>query len=253
MIGQKLYRTQTTNDSMGWARSLIHEAPDGAVFLADTYTHARGRQGRTWAIMPGQLMVTMLLKPALLKVLYADDISIRINQLSMAIALGILQPLKVHETRLKWPNDLVIANKKIGGILGQLVWEGEQPVGLIVGFAINVNNLFPADHELAGLATSLTAVTNTQHDMRELYRQILAGLNHWYSAWQQLDFTRIYKTWRDEQHLLGQIISVHQKDGSILQGKAQQVMPNGDLLLADQAGKQQIISFYQVEEVTLVQ
>ena len=251
-IGSALYRTPSTNDSMAWARSLMHEAPDGSVFLADTYTHARGRQGRSWEVLPGQLMVTLLLKPALLKVIHNDDMSIRLSQLSMALSLGIAQPFKACGATLKWPNDFMLGDKKMGGMLMQLAWEHEKPQGIVVGFGLNINTVFPPDHPLADRAISLAMHTEKPADMRGLYRDILNGLNQWYSLWQQLDFTQIYKSWRQEQGALGKLITVHHKDGSVISGTAQQVMPNGDLLLKDQHGKQLVIAFYQVEDVRYV-
>jgi BirA family biotin operon repressor/biotin-[acetyl-CoA-carboxylase] ligase len=251
IIGSKLYRTQTTADSMGWARSLIHEAPDGAIFLADEYTNLRGRQGRTWCIMPGQLVVTMVLKPPLLKLMHSDDLSIRLNQLNMAISLGILDPLKKYGASLKWPNDVMLNQKKCGGQLLQVIWEGDIACGLVAGFALNVNNTFPPDHELFPIATSLTETTQLPIDMRGLYKEILIAIDAWYAAWQQMAFASIYKAWRDEQQYLGKSITVHQKNGSICSGIAQQVMPNGDLLITDDNKKQQSISFFQVEEVQL--
>ena len=252
IIGSKLYRIQSTDDSMAWARSLIHEAPDGALFLADTYTHARGRQGREWHIMPGQLMVTLVLKPPLLKVMHADDIAVRLSQLNMAIALGIVSPLKAHGASLKWPNDFVVDQKKLGGVLMQVVWEHNTPHGLIVGFALNVNNVFPPEHELHATATSICTLTGSTVDMRVLFKEIIANLDAWYAAWQQLAFGSIYKAWRQEQSYLGKNITVHQKDGAVCTGVAQQVMPNGDLVLTiDGQKKQQTIAFYQVEDVHL--
>ncbi len=250
IIGSKLYRIQTTNDSMAWARSLIHEAPDGALFLADTYTHARGRQGREWHIMPGQLLVTMVLKPPLLKVMHPDDFDVRLSQLNMAIAVGIISPLKIYGASLKWPNDIVAGKQKIGGILMQAVWEHEVPTGLIVGFALNVNNTFPPEHELHGTATSICVLAGKQLEMRTLFKEIITSLDAWYAAWQQLAFGSIYKAWRQEQLYLGKQITVHQKNGSVCTGIAHQVMPNGDYLLTIEGEKKQItISFYQVEEV----
>ncbi len=252
IIGSKLYRTQSTDDSMAWARSLMHEAPDGALFLADTYTHARGRQGRTWHVMPGQLMVTMVLKPPLLKVIHTDDLDVRLSQLNMAIALGIVSPLKTYGASLKWPNDVVVDQKKLGGVLMQVVWEHNAPSGLIVGFAINVNNTFPPEHELYETATSVCTLANAPADMRALYKEIITNIDAWYAAWQQLAFGSIYKAWRQEQLYLGKQITVHQKDGSICSGIAQQVMPNGDLMLTIDGQKKPLtISFYQVEEVRL--
>ncbi len=248
-IGKKVYRTHTTSNSMAWAKEHLNTAPDGAIFLADVLTQAQGRQGRSWQLYPGQLIVTFILKPAALATLPHEDLHIRLNQLNMAITLGILEPLKPFETHLKWPNDFIINNKKIGGMLTQLVWNGNLPQGIIIGFGLNVNNEFGQTDSLFQTATSIKMITNVEHDRRTLYKSILISLNAWYQAWQHQQFMDIYRQWKEEQTCLGKPISIHHKDGSLIKGIAQQVLPNGDLLIIDAHKKQKTISFYQVEEV----
>ncbi len=234
---------------MSWAKEHMLDAPDGAVFLADQIEQASGRQGRTWSLYPGQLPVTFILKPSLLTALSPEDLPIRLNQLNMAISLGILEPLKSYGVQLKWPNDFFAENKKVGGMIVHLVWHGSKPLGLVVGFAINVNNIFDEHDSLFTTATSLKTLTGIDQDIRALYKNILAHLNAWYASWQQEAFMDIYKTWKSNQAFLGKHLKIHQKDGSLVEGTAQQVLPNGDLLLIDQNKKQKIIAFYQVEEV----
>lgn len=251
IIGKKLYREHTIDDSMAWARKNIETAPDGSVFLADVLTKARGRQGRTWQVMAGQLMVTFILKPTLFQSLHQDDCTVRINQLNMAVCLGILEPLKSFGVRLKWPNDFVLNGKKLGGMLTHVVWSEEKLIGMIVGFALNINNEFLPDDPLIEIATSLKTEKHQAHELRPLYKDVLQGLNTWYMHWQHEEFMNIYKNWRLMQAFLGKEIQLHQKDGSIMRGLAQQVLPNGDLLLIDESKKQHLISFFQVEEVKI--
>lgn len=251
IIGSKLYRTHETSDSMAWAKEHLHDAPDGAVFLADLFTQARGRQGRSWQVGPGQLMVTFLLKPKQLGLIDPDNLTIRLNQLTMALALGILEPLKVFGVQLKWPNDFVVQHKKVGGMLVHVLWSGEKPVGIVVGFAINVNNEFAPDNELFPIAISLKTITGSVQEIRPLYKNMLVSLNDWYERWTESGFMQIYKSWKEQQAYIGTILEIHQKDGSLIKGTAQQVLPNGDLLLIDQNKKQMIISFYQVDEIKI--
>ena len=113
IVGNKIYQKVWCSDSMLWAKQHLDTAPDGAVFIADILGHARGRQGRTWQFVPGQLPITILLKPNF-KNLCKADLEFRLNQLTMALALGILDPLKFYGVALKWPNDFVLNHKKVG-------------------------------------------------------------------------------------------------------------------------------------------
>jgi BirA family biotin operon repressor/biotin-[acetyl-CoA-carboxylase] ligase len=234
---------------MAWAKEHLADAPDGSVFIADTLQEAQGRQGRIWQLAPGQLQITIMLKPHILASLSKEDLPIRLNQLNMALALGILEPLKKYNTGLKWPNDFIINNKKIAGMLIHLVWLNNLPAGIILGFAINVNNTFDPSDELYSIATSLSAASGTTLDMRALYKELLVSLDRLYTSWKNGQFDDIYRAWRSSQIYLGKNITIHQKDGSVLSGTMGQVLPNGDLMLKTNDKKQLIVSFYQVEEV----
>ncbi len=283
IIGSKLYRMFECADSMDWAKRNIETAPDGAVFLADKLAQAKGRGDRVWNVYDGQLNVTILLKPKNLQEISSDDLPIRINQLNMAVSLGIYDAIKDFGVEIKWPNDFVIqsevranlggatssdalnvdkvANKKVGGVLFHLVWEGSVPVGIVCGFAINVNNIFDKSDELFDIATSLAFVAGRKIEMRPLYKNLLISINHYYKKWLAGNFDEIYKLWRKSQLFMGKSIKIHQKNGAIITGTMVQVLPNGDMLLIessstdlsvpDKSGKQKIVSFYMVEQIIL--
>lgn len=283
IIGSKLYRMFECADSMDWAKRNIETAPDGAVFLADKLTQAKGRGDRVWNVYDGQLNVTILLKPKNLQEISSDDLPIRINQLNMAVSLGIYDVIKDFGVGIKWPNDFVIqreamgnlvgatspeslssdkqVNKKVGGVLFHLVWEGSVPVGIVCGFAINVNNIFDKSDELFDIATSLTFVAGRKIEMRPLYKNLLISINNYYKKWLAGHFDEIYKLWRKSQLFMGKSIKIHQKNGEIIIGTMLQVLPNGDMLLiensgvdksgAGKSGKQKIVSFYMIEQVSL--
>jgi biotin-[acetyl-CoA-carboxylase] ligase BirA-like protein len=259
IIGSKLYRTLHCADSMDWAKQNIATAPDGAVFLADKLTQAKGRGDRVWKVYDGQLNVTILLKPKKLHNFSREDLPIRINQLNMAISLGIYDAIKDFNVGIKWPNDFVIqneanqtqANKKVGGVLFHLVWQDGLPIGIVCGFAINVNNIFDKTDELFDIATSLASVSDSKIEMRPLYKNLLLSIDKYYEKWLMGNFDEIYKLWRKAQIYLGKSIKIHQKDGVIITGNMVQVLPNGDMLLIDDSKKQKIVSFYMVEQVVL--
>jgi len=251
IIGSKVYRKKTCDDSFAWAREYLHHAPDGSVFLADELTKARGRLGRVWQNYPGQMTLTLLLKPQNLKSIHSEDFSIRLNQLNMALSLGILEPIKKYGVGLKWPNDFVFDSKKLAGMLIQVVWQNSEPVAVLLGFSINVNNKFSAGDPLVDIATSLADIVNQNIDMRTLYFELLASLNNFYRLWMSEKFDVIYKKWRSSQVLMGKSIKIHKNDGSVVNGLLKQILPNGDAIICDSDKKEQIISFYLVEEIKI--
>ncbi|KKQ33373.1 MAG: Biotin/acetyl-CoA-carboxylase ligase [candidate division TM6 bacterium GW2011_GWF2_37_49] len=252
MIGSKLYRTKSCVDSIAWASQHLSDAPDGSVFLADRLESAHGRNGRIWLWQPGQLAVTIILKPKTFNLSSAEDLPIRLNQLNMAISLGIQTVLAEYGVGLRWPNDFVLNNKKVGGLLFKVVWENNFPAGIILGFGININNEFKPTDELFDIATSLKQEIGKDLDMRAIYKNLLHSMNEFYKKWQAGAFDEIYKSWRKAQLNLGKKLKINLTSSKTISGTMLQVMPNGDIILIDEAGKQQIIPFYTVQETLVV-
>jgi BirA family biotin operon repressor/biotin-[acetyl-CoA-carboxylase] ligase len=248
MIGSKLYRTKSCANSIAWASQHLTDAPDGSVFLADSLETAKGRGNSVWVWRPGQLAVTVLLKPKNFNLRSAEDLPIRLNQLNMAISLGIHKILSEHGVGLKWPNDFILNGKKVGGLLFKVIWENNFPAGIVFGFGININNIFDKPDELFEIATSLKQELGNELNMRTIYKNLLQAINEFYEKWQAGTFDEIYKLWRKAQINLGKKLKINLNGDKFVSGTMLQVMPNGDIILADETGKQQIIPFYAVQE-----
>lgn len=248
MIGSKLYRTKSCADSIAWAYQHLTDAPHGSVFIADKLEGAHGRGDRTWLWQPGQLAVTIILKPRNFNLSSVEDLPIRLNQLNMSISLGIQSVLSEYGVGLKWPNDFVLNNKKVGGLLFKVVWENNFPAGIILGFGININNEFRPTDELFDIATSLKQELGNELEMRVIYKNLLHSMNEFYKKWQAGAFDEIYKLWRKAQLNLGKKLKINLTNDKTISGTMLQAMPNGDIILIDETGKQQIIAFYTVQE-----
>lgn len=141
-------RLGSTNDrALEWLRE---GAPHGAVVTADAQEAGRGRRGRTWFSPPGEsLTVSLVLRPGPLR---PPD---RLGALGLAVGVGLREGLPAlrRPVRLKWPNDLEVDGRKLGGILCEARWIGDAPE-VVVGFGINVHTrAFP--EPLQARATSL--------------------------------------------------------------------------------------------------
>ncbi|MCB9493174.1 MAG: biotin--[acetyl-CoA-carboxylase] ligase [Epsilonproteobacteria bacterium] len=247
----KMRRLKTCDNTMAWARQNFDQLEHATVIVVDKLEHAQGRQGRSWQIMPGQLLVTFILKPEL-GMCDEHDLSIRLNQLDIACSLGILEPLLEYGVGIKWPNDFVLNDKKIGGMLAHALWQGQQLQGLIFGFALNANTRFEPTDELSSIATSIAQEQGSDVDMRVLFKNLLTSIGSWYQVWLDGAYDQLYKQWRQHQVYLGKKISVHRKDGSVVQGTMTQVLPNGDMMLLENTGSLCTLSLYVVESIQLV-
>lgn len=153
-------------------------ALEGTVFLAEQQTAGRGRGNHQWhSEVSTGIYCSVILRPAL----PPSDVLV----LSLAAGLAVQAAVREIDSRalpdLKWPNDLLIAGKKFGGILTEMSGEATRVRHIVVGIGINVNQWeFP--EELAQIATSLRLSTGTEWSRVELCAALLKSLDREYRA-----------------------------------------------------------------------
>ena len=249
VVGSKIYQKEKCYNVLDWAKEEINTAPDGSVFLADVHEYTHGRQGRAWKNYPEQLKITVLFKPELLKTTEKNYIPLRLNQLNMAMTMAIHKSLQEYNIGLKWPNDFMLNNKKVGGIIMELVWQNGRPIGIVMALAINVNNTILPSDQIYDIAISLKDYTNKTVDKQALQDSLIKNIDTFYQKWINQEFDQLYNLWKNAQSYLGKKISIHQKDGAKIKGYFENVLSNGDLVLKT-SGDKKIIPFYIVEEVS---
>lgn len=122
-------------------------APAGSVVIAEVQTAGRGRDGRTWRSPAGGLWLGVLLRPA------AADLGVYAIRAGLAVADAVDRVIGGPRAKLKWPNDVVLDDRKLAGILCEGRWLGESLQWLALGIGCNVTNPVPAD--VADRATRL--------------------------------------------------------------------------------------------------
>src|SRR5947207_7562160 len=151
LFGKRIFHFFKTDSTNRVALELGHAGePEGAVVLGEEQTAGRGRAGRTWhSERAAGIYVTLLLRPKL-----APVQAPLLTMMAGLAAHAAIQAQTGAAVDLKWPNDLLIEGKKVGGILTEMHAEPSQIQFVIVGIGLNVNQeKFPG--ELSGIATSL--------------------------------------------------------------------------------------------------
>jgi BirA family biotin operon repressor/biotin-[acetyl-CoA-carboxylase] ligase len=169
LFGKRIYHFFKTDSTNRVALELGHAGePEGAVVIAEEQTAGRGRAGHSWhSERAAGIYATILLRPRLAPV--QAPLLTMMAGLSARAAVQTVTELGVD---LKWPNDLMIQGKKVGGILTEMHAEPSQVRFVIVGIGINVNQQkFPA--ELAGASTSLRMETDRTQSRLEVLVQFL--------------------------------------------------------------------------------
>jgi BirA family biotin operon repressor/biotin-[acetyl-CoA-carboxylase] ligase len=142
-------------EQVGSTMDALHElaqggAPAGTAVVAVEQTGGRGSRGRVWASPRGGLWLSVLFRPTAVPGL--ELLSLRVG-LAVAQALELLGAPTVG---IKWPNDLMLGDRKLGGILCEARWQGNAPGWVAVGLGLNVVNETPP--LLGAVATSLISV-----------------------------------------------------------------------------------------------
>jgi len=131
---------------------VLHQlAADGAVagtaVVAGEQLQGRGSRGRSWHSPPGGLWLSVLFRPVASEGL--EVMSLRAG-MAVAGAVGVVVP---RPLQLKWPNDLMLGDSKVGGVLCEARWQGDTLGWVAVGVGLNVRNRIP--EELASVASAL--------------------------------------------------------------------------------------------------
>jgi BirA family biotin operon repressor/biotin-[acetyl-CoA-carboxylase] ligase len=150
VTGPDLVRLGAIASTMDALHELAQEgAPAGTAVVAEAQTAGRGSRGRSWASPPGGLWLSVLARPATAGL---ELLSLRAG-LAVAELLGRLGA--GHRIGLKWPNDLMLDDRKTGGILCEARWHGASLAWVVIGLGLNVGNRPPP--ELEASATRLGA------------------------------------------------------------------------------------------------
>jgi len=132
-------------ESVGSTQDRLQECaqrgdPAGTAVLAAVQTAGRGRRGRTWVSPRGGLWLSVLCRPLT---------EPAIEVLSLRVALGVARVVEQHARHvgieIKWPNDLMLGGRKLGGILCEAHWQGDTAAWVAVGVGINLQNPVPPD------------------------------------------------------------------------------------------------------------
>ncbi len=202
-------------------------APEGTVVVAEAQTAGRGRLGRRWTSPAGKgLLFSVVLRPPL-------PMS-EAHLLTLVVAAAAAEAIEKHvETHvaIKWPNDLFIGDRKVGGILMEVSGEQDEVDWVVVGIGLNVNTEFSElPVALRRTATSLKMVSGAAVDRSEVLASLLLSLEAHYKAAARGGFEHALSAFRERDYLLARTISVDTRQGPVV-GAAAGIDDRGALLV----------------------
>jgi BirA family biotin operon repressor/biotin-[acetyl-CoA-carboxylase] ligase len=226
-IGHKVLAYPSLTSTNDIAKSEAKKgAREGTVVIAEEQTAGRGRIKRAWLSPRGSIALSVILHPT------PAQLPSLIMVASLAVArcidgLGL-------KAQIKWPNDVLVNDKKVCGILIESDLKGDTVDYAVIGLGLNVN-LDPTDFpDITDSATSLAHEVGKELSRRELIRCLLAEIEKLYLALPEGD--SVFEEWQRRLGTLGKEVELI-TDRSRIQGVAESVARDGSLLLRQPDGK----------------
>ena len=216
-------RVGSTNDvAWAWADA---GAAEGCFVVADAQTAGRGRAGRRWFTPPARaLALSLIVRPL-------PGEAAHLHRYAAWAALAMAEALEAWgiTVQLKWPNDLLLAGRKIGGVLAETRWQGPRPQAAVVGVGVNV---------LRGSAPPPDAVDYPAGDVESLTGRAPARPALVAAFWRRWAWWRprvgqpaLMTAWEQRLAFRGQRVRVTLPDGAVVQGVVQGLASDGGLVL----------------------
>ena len=216
----RVHYFQETGSTMDEAMVLARRGcVDFSVVVAQRQTHGRGRMQRTWLSADGGLYFTVVVRPDIPMMLAG-----LVNLAAAVVMAKLLRSLYQVEACLKWPNDILVGNHKLCGLLSQMEAEGDQVAHMNIGIGLNVNN---SPETEAPMAISLKALLGRPVPRREI---LVAFLNLFENRMSTFDPDAVISEWKSNNVTLGRTVCVITvKD--MVEGTAVDVDAHGGLIL----------------------
>ena len=231
------WREVVWRDSVDSTQRLAREraragAPEGTIVIAESQSAGRGRLGRQWHSPAGvNLYCTVVLRPP-----RPPSVVPQIGLVAGVAVADAVRDTIGRAAEVKWPNDVLIAGRKVAGILTEMEGEAERVTFVLVGIGVNVN-LDPAalPPALAEQATSLCAVTGAAVDRAAFTARLLAALEARYGQFLAGGFAAIRPAFEATALLTGRAVRVSGSDTTV-EGRVVGVDDEGALVLERDCG-----------------
>ncbi len=220
-LGRDLRIVAEVDSTNAAAIALAGKCQSGTVVLAETQTNGRGRLSRPWASPPGGIWMSIILKPEI-------PLS-EVYQINMAASVALCRAIGSYlglDMGIKWPNDLLIGEQKVCGILMEVGAQLDRLDYAVVGLGINANNSsseFPAEWR----STSLSLASGREIDRCDLICRILGSMEE---AFDRLGSHEIYEEWRSRSLTLNRRVRITSPAGDLI-GEVVDLADDGALVL----------------------
>jgi BirA family biotin operon repressor/biotin-[acetyl-CoA-carboxylase] ligase len=226
---------ESTND---YCKMHSENIQSGTIILTDHQLKGRGRFDRNWFSPQGKgIYCSIYLKPELSP--------FEISKITSIICASIIEVLHSYDidAKVKWPNDIYLNNKKIGGILTEMKGDMDRINYLIIGFGLNINQeSYEFPEEIRTIATSLKTVYNKDFNREVILTDILNKFEHFYNNFGvNFDFAHPLEIIRNNSFVINKVVTLI-KGKELIQGKVINIGENGELIIERDGKTESIFS-----------
>jgi BirA family biotin operon repressor/biotin-[acetyl-CoA-carboxylase] ligase len=237
-VGQVLHCHDELPSTSDRAKELAEEgAAHGEVVIAERQTAGRGRRGRAWASPAGKnLYLSVVLRP--------DLPPHRATELTLVSSVALCEAAREAgaEAAIKWPNDVLVAGRKVAGILTEMAADPDRVQWVVVGMGVNLN-ADPRDfpEEVREEATTLAAARGSPVPRALFTAALLGRLEAWLDRHAAEGFAPVRERWRALSGTLGREVRVATGDGDVV-GVATDIDDTGALLVRGAGGFARVVA-----------
>lgn len=187
-LGRELFFFDELGSTNTFAKNLIGDGSlHGALIITDHQTHGRGQYERSWETNSGENLT--------FSIVFEPGNGNRLTVLTLACALAVaeqLEDITKQQVELKWPNDVLVNENKIAGLLTEASFNGNKFKRVVIGIGLNVNQTEFSD-ELTDWATSIKNLTKDDSSREKLLARLLTRIEYYYRLWESVDIELIKK------------------------------------------------------------
>ncbi len=218
-------------------------AAEGTVVISEMQTGGKGRLGRKWISPKGNLYLSIILRPSV-----PTHKAPLITMAGAVAAASAIRSVCRVAAGIKWPNDILVFDKKVCGLLTEMSAEQDRIRHIVLGLGIDVNmRLDELPPDIRSLTTTLAEATGATVDRTALLRQLLRDLDHWYRQFLTQD-TSVLEEWKKLNVTIGRRIMVS-STGEQIEGMAQGIDEDGRLIVKQDNGSTRAVA---AGDVTIV-
>ena len=228
-------------------------APHGTVVIAECQSAGRGRQGRTWFSPPGvNLYCSVLIRGYGTRLALSEWLSWVPLVSALAVAESVFQTTSIPLS-LKWPNDLLLNTRKVGGILCESLLTTNPHPAIVIGIGLNVNvTQTSLPDELQSIATSLTEATQAPIDRNLLLAQLLLELERCLDELRSNGASRLCQAYTTRCMTLGRLVRAIFPDGKEVTGTAESLSRDGALQLRPRSLSQRVAPLMEIRAADIL-